>query len=86
MNDHLLKKSISTIFNNSKNLASILSGIEAWYYSKYKEERESESEMKRESLNTSNHLLSKVESYRWNLLSQWYDGLSESAYYGVESW
>ena len=51
----------STIFNNSKNLASLFSGIEAWSCRNCKEEkereREREIELKRESLNTSIPLL-----------------------------
>ena len=52
----------STIFHNSKILASSSQGlrldISEW----------------------------NIKSYWWNLFSQWYDGLSESSSYGMESW
>ena len=49
-------------------------------------------DMKRESLNAPfqpPHFQNRsgiLRSYWWNLFSRWYDGLSESSYYGMESW
>ena len=75
----------SIIFNKSKNLASS-SRFETWYFWDSKERYEKAIIEYADSITS----LPKEEwnfgSYWWNLFSRWYDGLSESFYYGVESW
>ena len=68
----------STFCNNSMNLASSKPDISETSWT----------EMKRkcaDSITSLSQWRWFVESYWWNLFSQWYNGLSESSYYEMES-
>ena len=62
------------ILQHFKKIGILFSGIEAWYYWNYKETRVKWKQNC--SIRQCFCPISKVESYWWNLFSQWYDGLS----------
>ena len=75
----------STIFNNSRIWHPSLKNW-SWYSRNSKKWNEKRIDGHVESITLLPKQKWNVKSYWWNSFSQWYDGLSECSYYGMESW
>ena len=78
----------STIFHNSKNLASSSQGLRPDTNRNIKERERNKKRIveNADSITSLQKWKWYVESCWWNLFSQWYDGLSEKSFYGMECW
>ena len=91
-NDHLLKKDCLLRSSAIQRIWHLpLRELRPDTIETDKDKRASGMKRVNRSIRRFNHFTSKaevepVESYWWNLFSQWYDGSSENSYYGTDSW